>query len=121
MALRYPNRTGEVGTFNTGGAVTLSGTTALPGMRTFDDAISAGKLFSGDNLGITIKKVGDESIWAVWIVEYEIAPPFAVGITGTLIRVTNEDSSGTFADGDTVEVFATLTALMLDSAGLTLP
>ena len=118
MAIRYPNRTGETGTYSTNSphSVVLDDS-ALDGMRTFDDAASAGKLSDGDYVGITIRDPVDPAIWAVWIAEYD------PGYTDELKRIEGEDSSGTFTNGHSVEVFATLTAKMLDSASLsyTLP
>ena len=109
MALRYPNRTGEVGTYNSGGTVTLPSTDALPGLRTFAAAASAGKLAATDHLGLHVKRSGNDSIWLVAIAQYS---------GGTLTIIETEDSAGTLGDGDQVEVTAVLTAKMLDSASL---
>ena len=109
MALRYPNRTGEVGTYNSGGTVTLPSTDALPGLRTFAAAASAGKLAATDHLGLHVKRSGNDSIWLVAMAQYS---------SGAMAIIETEDSAGTLSDGDQVEVTAVLTAKMLDSASL---
>lgn len=115
MALAYPNRTGETGTYNTGSppTVTLPGTSALEKMRTFAAAETAGKIADGDTIGVSVTKAGTYSDWAVYQAIYNAA-------AGTLTLDTLEDQSGTLADADSVEVFATVTDAIL-SWGLVLP
>ena len=84
MALRYPNRTGEVGTYHSGDTITLPGTSALPGLRTFAAATAAGKLAATDHLGLHVKRSGNDSIWLVAIAQYS---------GGTLTIIETEDSA----------------------------
>lgn len=109
MALRTPNSTGETGTYNSAGSVTLPGTTALRGMRTFSAAATAGKIAAGDHLGVRVTKSADAEIWSVQMAEYA---------TGSLTLIEEEDGYGTLSDGDAVDVFATATDLMHQSAGM---
>ena len=108
MALRYPNRTGEVGTYSAG-EVILSDI-ALSGMRSFAAAAAAEQIASFDYVGLYLTTPGDISNWIVAMAQYLNG--------GTLIIDEIESSAGTINDGATVEVTAVLTAKMLDSASL---
>ena len=104
--LRYPNRTGEIGTY-AAGVVTLSDQ-ALPGMRTFAAARASARIDgAGDAVGVSIKALSSPDLWTVGIAEYD-----AGAATLTLTRV--EDSSATALGADAlVEVTACVTDGML--------
>lgn len=100
MALRFPNRTGELGVL-AAGVVTLSGS-ALPGMRTFAAALAAQRIADGDRVGLAVSSASDPNRWAVWRADYSEA--------GTLAVATIEDASPeAIPDGATVAVVAVIT------------
>ena len=101
MPLRYPNRTGEIGSINDD-VVTLSGQT-IPGLRLFSAAATAEKLADGDTVGISIQGAFDPSQWAIWRATYDAT-------AGTLTADTVEDSAGgAFSSNAAVRVAAVLT------------
>ena len=104
--LRYPNRTGEIGTYSAG-VVTLSGQ-ALPGMRSFVDAQASARIDrAADTVGVSIKALSSPDLWIVGIAEYDWSED-------TLTLVVVEDESATALGADTlVEVTAVATDGML--------
>lgn len=101
---RYPNRTGGLGEIS-GGSITLTGT-ALPGMRSFADAVTAGKLAAGQLVGIAVRSVADPNAWITGTALYHS--------TGRLDIGAVEDASTTaLADEAAVEVVACVTDAML--------
>lgn len=112
MALRFPNRTGEIGTYAPG-VITLSGQ-ALPGMRTFAAALASDRLADADTVGLSIRAVSDAARWEVWQATYNDA--------GTLTATVPEDSSGSAIAADAlVEVTACVTDGMLRGFDYTAP
>ena len=112
MALRFPNRTGEIGTYGSG-VITLSGQ-ALPGMRTFAAALAADRLADTDTVGLSIRAVSDAGKWEVWQAAY--------GVAGTLTATVPEDDSGSAIAADAlVEVTAVVTDGMLQGFTYTAP
>ena len=104
--LRYPNRTGEIGTYSAG-VVTLSGQ-ALPGLRSFAAAQAEARIdIDTDSVGVSIKALSSPDQWVVGIAAYDAD-------TATLTVTLVEDTSGTALGADTlVEVTACVTDGML--------
>lgn len=101
---RYPNRTGGLGEIS-GGSITLTGT-ALPGMRSFADAVTAGKLAAGQLVGLAVRAVADPNAWITCTALYHS--------TGRLDIGAIEDASTTaLANEAVVEVVACVTDAML--------
>ena len=101
---RYPNRTGGLGEIS-GGSITLTGT-ALPGMRSFADAVTAGKLAAGQLVGLAVRAAADPNAWITCTALYHS--------TGRLDIGAIEDASATaLADETTVEVVVCVTDAML--------
>lgn len=104
MAMRFPNRTGEIATFSTA-VITLSGQ-ALPGMRSFESALLADRVGNGDTVGIAVKAISDTSRWQVWQGVYSS--------DGTIALSAVEDrSTADIIDDSLVEVTACVTDWMI--------
>lgn len=104
MTIRFPNRTGEIGTY-VDGVVTLSDQ-SLPGMRSFAAALAAERIEDGDTLGLSIRAMSDAGKWIVCQASYDAA--------GFVTITVPEDSAGGAIIADTlVEVTACVTDGML--------
>jgi hypothetical protein len=101
MSRKYPNRTGQSATFETGtpDAVDISGTTALAGMRTFAAVATADSWVDGDTVTILVKKSDDD--YQIWTATWDET-------NDKLLKVTAEMSVGTISDTNVVEVSAVL-------------
>ena len=108
MALRYPNRTGEVTTFESG-VIPFTGN-ALTGLRSFAAALTAGKISEGDYIGVFIQHQAHQDRWLVAMAEVQ---------TDQLALLQTEDESATpIAHNDPVTVTAVLTDIMLSSSNM---
>lgn len=110
MALRYPNRVSQTGTYTTGTPdyVDVSAGSAQSGYRLFSDASTAWE--NSDRVGIGIVK--SPSDWKVWIATWD-------SVNSYLELDTEEASEGTISNGDEVVVYADATALTIREATTT--
>lgn len=109
MALRYPNRTGEVATFESGG-IPFTGN-ALTGLRSFAAALTAGQISEGDYIGVFMQHQAHQDRWLVGIAE--------VHPTQLTLIETEDESATPIAHNDPVTVTAVLTDRMLASSNMT--
>lgn len=97
MSTRFPNLTGQAGTYNTTGPVIDLSGAAPADHRTFAQALTDGDLVDGDTVFVVIKK--DATNLLVWEATWN-----DLG-TDTIARVTEITSVGTIGGTDAVEVF----------------
>jgi hypothetical protein len=99
MAILFPNRTGQLGVYKTGtpNYVDVSGTESIPGLQLANTQATAQSWADGDTMGIVVAKNADN--WQVWHATWVAASSY-------FQATTVEDSAGTLADDDVVNVFA---------------
>lgn len=102
--LRFPNRTGQRGVFQDDAVDYIDVDLTydeIVGYTRFDTKATAESWATDDVVGILILK--NSTNWAIWTAKWDDTNAY-------LIRVTLEDSAGTIADEDLVDVYATPTA-----------